>query len=109
MLREYGADVTVCCQDVYHYSNEELAEKYLADQEYDLIGIGFLIPNEKHSDSENLQKSTGSESRFGQFCVSAPGAIPVHIESRQKYVPVPEFNGDGYSIPNTHFWDNSSL
>ncbi len=42
VLREYGADITVCCQDVYHYSNEELAKKYLVDQEYDLIGIGFL-------------------------------------------------------------------
>jgi anaerobic magnesium-protoporphyrin IX monomethyl ester cyclase len=42
MLREYGAEVAVCCQDVYHYTNEELAEKFLLDQEYDLIGIGFL-------------------------------------------------------------------
>ena len=48
-LREYGADVTVCCQDVYHYSNKELAEKYLVDQEYDLIGIGFLAARFKET------------------------------------------------------------
>ncbi|HIJ79503.1 MAG: B12-binding domain-containing radical SAM protein [Desulfobulbaceae bacterium] len=49
VLREYGADVTVCCQDVYHYSNEELAEKYLVGQEYDLIGIGFLAARFKET------------------------------------------------------------
>lgn len=41
-LRQHGAEVTVCCQDVYHFSNAEVVEKYLTHQEYDLIGIGFL-------------------------------------------------------------------
>lgn len=49
VLRENGANVTVCCQDIYHYSNEELAEKYLVDQEYDLIGIGFLAARFKET------------------------------------------------------------
>ncbi len=42
VLREEGAEVTICCQDIYHYSNDEVVEKYLMDKEYDLIGIGFL-------------------------------------------------------------------
>jgi len=41
-LRESGAEVTICDQSVFHYSNEELAEKFLINEEYDLIGIGFL-------------------------------------------------------------------
>ncbi len=42
VLRENQTEVVICCQDVYHYSNEELAEKYLIGKTYDLIGIGFL-------------------------------------------------------------------
>ncbi|MBU0728811.1 MAG: B12-binding domain-containing radical SAM protein [Proteobacteria bacterium] len=49
MLRNSGAEVTVCCQDIFHYSNEELAEKYLKSQEYDLIGIGFLAARFKET------------------------------------------------------------
>ncbi|MCK5232188.1 MAG: B12-binding domain-containing radical SAM protein, partial [Desulfobulbaceae bacterium] len=49
VLRQYGAEVTVCCQDVYHYSNEKLAEKYLKEEEYDLIGIGFLAARFKET------------------------------------------------------------
>ncbi|MEK0337771.1 MAG: hypothetical protein QQN41_10100, partial [Nitrosopumilus sp.] len=41
-LMNFGAEVVICNQDVYHYSNEELAEKFLKDEDYDLIGIGFL-------------------------------------------------------------------
>jgi anaerobic magnesium-protoporphyrin IX monomethyl ester cyclase len=42
MLQNYGAEVSICCQDLYHYSNEELADKFLKNQEYDLIGMGFM-------------------------------------------------------------------
>lgn len=49
MLRDAGAEVTVCCQDVYHYSNDELAEKYLINKKYDLIGIGFLAARFKET------------------------------------------------------------
>lgn len=41
-LIDFGAEVVICNQDVYHYSNEELVEKFLKDEDYDLIGIGFL-------------------------------------------------------------------
>ncbi|MBU0481853.1 MAG: B12-binding domain-containing radical SAM protein [Proteobacteria bacterium] len=49
VLRQHGAEVTVCCQDIYHYTNEELAEKYLVNQKYDLIGIGFLAARFKET------------------------------------------------------------
>lgn len=40
MLKRANADVDIYCQDLYHYSNEQLAE-YLDANDYDLIGIGF--------------------------------------------------------------------
>lgn len=42
VLKKEGVDVRVCCQDVFHYSNGELAELFLKNASYDLIGIGFL-------------------------------------------------------------------
>lgn len=48
-LEQYGAEVTVCCQDVYHYSNEELAEKFLIGKEYDLICLGFMAARFKET------------------------------------------------------------
>ncbi len=41
-LMSFGAEVVICNQNIYHYSNEELVEKFLKDEDYDLIGIGFL-------------------------------------------------------------------
>tara|TARA_B100000315_G_C14580671_1_gene590296 strand:+ start:689 stop:2173 length:1485 start_codon:yes stop_codon:yes gene_type:complete len=43
VLREAGAEVSVYCMDVFHYTNEELAQ-YLSEREFDLIGIGFMAP-----------------------------------------------------------------
>jgi len=42
VLKENGYTVEIACQDLYHWTNEELAEKFLIPNEYDLIGIGFL-------------------------------------------------------------------
>jgi len=41
VLKKQGVEVEVYCQDVFHYSNQELA-KHLENNTYDLIGIGFL-------------------------------------------------------------------
>jgi radical SAM superfamily enzyme YgiQ (UPF0313 family) len=43
MLKEEGAHVEVYCMDVFHYTNDQLAEK-LQECKYDLIGIGFKAP-----------------------------------------------------------------
>ena len=42
VLKENGFTVEIACQDLFHYSNEELAEKFLIPNDYALIGIGFL-------------------------------------------------------------------
>ena len=49
VLKKQGADVKICCQDVFHYSNEELAERFLKNETYDLIGIGFLAARFKET------------------------------------------------------------
>ncbi len=41
ILKEQGTDVKVYSQDVFHYTNEELA-KYLQKEHFDLIGVGFM-------------------------------------------------------------------
>lgn len=49
VLKKHGADVKVCCQDVFHYTNEELADRSLKNEEYNLIGIGFLAARFKET------------------------------------------------------------
>jgi radical SAM superfamily enzyme YgiQ (UPF0313 family) len=41
-LQKRGHNVTIACQDLYHWSNEELAEKYLKNHLYDIIGLSFM-------------------------------------------------------------------
>jgi anaerobic magnesium-protoporphyrin IX monomethyl ester cyclase len=41
VLKEAGASVEAYCMDVYHYTNEQLAD-HLDNNHYDLIGLGFL-------------------------------------------------------------------
>lgn len=41
VLKKKGVHVDIYCQDIFHYSNEELAE-YLKTRKYDLICVGFL-------------------------------------------------------------------
>jgi anaerobic magnesium-protoporphyrin IX monomethyl ester cyclase len=42
VLKKHGVEVEVACQDIFHWSNEELADLYLKNNSYDLIGFGFL-------------------------------------------------------------------
>jgi len=49
VLKKEGVDVRVCCQDVFHYSNEELAQRFLEKENYDLIGFGFLAARFKET------------------------------------------------------------
>ncbi len=48
VLRKEGYHVDIYCQDLYHYSNDELAE-YLDNNDYDIIGIGFLAARFKET------------------------------------------------------------
>lgn len=42
VLRKQGVEVKICCQDIFHYSNDEMAELFLKNENYDLIGVGFM-------------------------------------------------------------------
>jgi hypothetical protein len=48
ILRDAGANVSVYCMDVFHYTNEQLAD-YLFNNEFDLIGVGFMAPRFKRT------------------------------------------------------------
>lgn len=48
VLKREGVDVTVYCQDVFHYPNSHLAELLQAN-DFDLIGVGFLISRFKET------------------------------------------------------------
>lgn len=48
MLRGEGAEVQIYCQDVYHYTNKQLAE-FLNKNEFDIIGLGFLAARFKET------------------------------------------------------------
>jgi radical SAM superfamily enzyme YgiQ (UPF0313 family) len=48
ILKKNGVDVKVYCQDVFHYTNEELA-RFLQKNEFDLIGVGFLAARFKET------------------------------------------------------------
>jgi len=48
VLKRNGVDVKVYCQDVFHYTNEELAA-FLQKKEFDLIGVGFLAARFKET------------------------------------------------------------
>ena len=43
VLEKEGAYVEAYCMDVFHYTNEDLA-KYLDQNHYDIIGVGFTAP-----------------------------------------------------------------
>ena len=42
ILQKHGYKVEIVNQDLYHYSNKELADKWLKNNDYSIIGIGFL-------------------------------------------------------------------
>ena len=49
VLKKEGVEVKICCQDIFHYSNTELAKLFLKNESYDLIGIGFMAARFKET------------------------------------------------------------
>ena len=41
-MRDNGFKVVVANQDLYHWSNKELVDKWVKNKEYSAIGMGFL-------------------------------------------------------------------
>jgi len=48
VLKKNNIDVQIYCQDVFHYTNDELS-KYLEENEFILIGVGFLAARFKET------------------------------------------------------------
>lgn len=76
VLKKYGADVTICCQDVFHYTNKELVEKFLKNDEYDLIGIGFMAARFKET-IVDLCKILNENKKNAKLILGGYGPSPV--------------------------------
>lgn len=79
-LQQHGVQVTICCQDLFHYSNEEMAQRYLKGRSYDMIGIGFLAARYKETVQALL--NTVDDHRNGARIVvggHGPSAEPEYI------------------------------
>src|SRR4030043_923529 len=80
VLKKEGFNVGICCQDVFHYSNEELANLFLKNEDYDLIGVGFLAARFKETvlglcETLNKYKKGALLVLGGQ----GPSAIPEYV------------------------------
>jgi len=48
VLKRNGTEVEIYSQDVFHFTNDELAD-FLKKKEYDIIGLGFLAARFKET------------------------------------------------------------
>ena len=76
VLKKHGADVEICCQDVFHWTNDELAEEFLKNQEYDLIGVGFLAARFKETVLP-LCKTINKYKKGAWLVLGGHGATPI--------------------------------
>ena len=76
VLKKHGAHVDVACQDVYHWSNEELAERFLKNNEYDLIGVGFLAARFKETIIP-LAETINKYKKGAWFVLGGHGVSPI--------------------------------
>ncbi|MDO8592398.1 MAG: radical SAM protein [bacterium] len=74
-LNQNGASIEAYCMDVFHYTNKELA-KHLEENEYDLIGLGFLAArfNETVVD---LCKTVNAHKKTAWFILGGQGPSPI--------------------------------
>jgi len=75
VLRRAGADVSVYCMDVFHFTEEELAE-YLSDSRFDLICMGFMAPNFKRN-IERLCRTINENKKNAWFVLGGQGPTPI--------------------------------
>jgi len=75
VLKKNGADVTVYCQDVFHYTNDELAE-FLEENEFDIIGVGFLAARFKET-IEPLCEIINLHKKNAWLVLGGPGSSPI--------------------------------
>lgn len=79
ILQKHDYKVEVYCQDVFHYSNEELAN-YLDDNDFDIIGLGFLAARYVET-IRPLAKIINEHKKNAKFILGSHGvtAIPEYV------------------------------
>ena len=75
ILRNDGHDVQIYCQDVFHYSNEELAD-FLDKNDFDVIGMGFLAARYVET-VRDLAKVINQHKKKAKFVVGSHGVTPI--------------------------------
>ncbi len=75
LLKKNGVDVTVYCQDIFHYTNEELAG-FLEENEFDIIGAGFLAARFKKT-IEPLCRVIDSHKKNAWLVLGGAGPSPI--------------------------------
>lgn len=75
VLNKKGAYVEAYCMDVFHYTNEQLAE-HLQKNEYDLIGLGFMAARFKETVFD-LCKVINKNKKKALFVLGGPGPSPI--------------------------------
>lgn len=74
-LKEAGYEVEAYCMDVFHYTNDDLAQ-HLQENEYDLIGISFLAARFKETVLE-LCKVINDNKKSAWLVLGGHGPSPI--------------------------------
>jgi radical SAM superfamily enzyme YgiQ (UPF0313 family) len=76
MLRQDGANVSTFCMDVFHYTNEQLANYLDWLRGFDLICVGFLAARFKET-IEELLKVIDAHKNNAWLVIGGPGPSPI--------------------------------
>ena len=75
VLNKNGAKVEAYCMDVFHYTNKDLA-RHLEENEYDLIGVGFLAARFEETVRE-LCRVINAHKKNAWFILGGHGPSPI--------------------------------
>ncbi len=75
VLRDNGHSVQIYSQDVFHYTNEELAD-FLDKNEFDMIGLGFMAGRYVET-VRPLAKVINAHKKKAKFVLGGQGVSPI--------------------------------
>ena len=75
VLKKNGTNVEIFSQDVFHYTNDELAD-FLQKNQYDIIGLGFLAARFKETVQE-LCEIVNKRKKNAWFVLGGQGPSPI--------------------------------
>ncbi|MCG2694428.1 B12-binding domain-containing radical SAM protein [Candidatus Parcubacteria bacterium] len=75
ILDKNGAQVEAYCMDVFHYTNEQLAE-HLENNNYDIIGLGFLAARYNET-IKDLCEVINAHKKNAWFVLGSHGPSPI--------------------------------